>query len=152
MANWRVTKLRRGLLTMSVAWTQASDAANIASSVTVGLDDLLEVYGLVVIGVELGDQLAAAGHADLGEDRLEVVADGVGRQEQLGGDLGGAGAAGDQAGGRGASADRQAPGAGRPPPGDLLAGSPTQPHLRVAGAAGPAGPSTDPTRTGEAGS
>ena len=74
MANWRVTKLRRALLTMSVAWTQASDAANIASSVVVGLDGLLEVYGLVVVGVELGDQLAAAGHADLGEDaavRLE---------------------------------------------------------------------------------
>jgi hypothetical protein len=56
------------------------------------------VDGLVVVGEQPGDQLAAAVHADLGEDRLDVVADGVGRQEQLLGDVGRAGAAGDQAG------------------------------------------------------
>jgi hypothetical protein len=58
--------------------------------VAVGSDDVLEVGGLVVLGEELGDQLAAAGDADLGEDGLDVVADRVGRQEQLVGDLGGA--------------------------------------------------------------
>jgi hypothetical protein len=45
---------------------------------------------LVVLGEEPGDQLAAAGDADLGEDGLDVVADRVGRQEQLVGDLDGA--------------------------------------------------------------
>jgi signal transduction histidine kinase len=63
-------------------------AANIASSVAVGSGGVSEVGGLVELGEELGDQLAATGHADLGEDRLDVVADGVGRQEQLVGDLG----------------------------------------------------------------
>jgi hypothetical protein len=38
--------------------------------------------GGVVLAEELGDQFAAAVDVDLGEDRLEVVADGVGGQVQ----------------------------------------------------------------------
>jgi hypothetical protein len=60
-------------------------------------DDVAEVERLVVLGEQLGDQLATAGHADLVEDGLHVVADRMGREEQLLGDVGGAGAAGDQA-------------------------------------------------------
>src|SRR5215212_11374771 len=49
----------------------------------------------VVLGEHAVHQLAAAGDADLLEGRLDVVADGVRRQVQLGGDLAGAEPAGD---------------------------------------------------------
>ena len=40
-----------------------------------------------VVGEQSGDEFAAAGHAALGEDRLDVVVDGVARDAHLGGDL-----------------------------------------------------------------
>jgi len=50
----------------------------------------------VVLGEDLGDQLAAAGDVDLVEEVLDVVADSVGRQVKPGGDLGGPVTARDQ--------------------------------------------------------
>ena len=50
----------------------------------------------VVLGEDPVHELAAAGDADLLEERLDVVADGVRREVQLGGDLGGAEPAGDR--------------------------------------------------------
>jgi hypothetical protein len=47
--------------------------------------------GALLAGEDVGDQIAAAAYADLVEDRLRVVFDGVGRQVQFGRDrLGGA--------------------------------------------------------------
>ena len=55
------------------------------------LDVLVATRGVdrrvVVLREQLGHQLAATGHPDLGEDRLEVVAHGVRRQEEIGRDL-----------------------------------------------------------------
>jgi hypothetical protein len=57
---------------------------------------VVEVRRLVVLGEHLRYQLAPAGDADLVQDGLDVVADGVAGEEQTGGDLGGARPLGDQ--------------------------------------------------------
>ena len=48
-------------------------------SVAVGLGGVLEVGGFVVVGEQLGDQFAAAGHADLGAGDDQ---EGMGHQRQ----------------------------------------------------------------------
>jgi hypothetical protein len=41
-----------------------------------------------VVGEELGDEFTSSAHSDLGEDRLEVIPHGVGREVVGGRDLG----------------------------------------------------------------
>src|ERR1700712_3333753 len=53
----------------------------------VSVPDVDVCPGRVVLGEQLGHQLAPARDAYLGEDRLEVVTDGVWGEEPLGGDL-----------------------------------------------------------------
>ena len=58
----------------------------------------VQVDRRVVLGEQLCDQLTTARHADLVEDRLDVVAHRVDREEQPASDLGGADALGDELG------------------------------------------------------
>jgi hypothetical protein len=64
------SQLRRSRRPQAPRWQPISAA--VVDPVGVG-----GVHGLVVLGEQLGDQLAAAGDADLLEDGLEVAADGV---------------------------------------------------------------------------